>query len=259
MDKHIQKLEEAQSAELEAFKQKQATDLKELIQETLIKQAAELRAFEQKLEAELKAAKDEIEARLAAMRASVDAHDAYYRDRPPPKPLSEEVRTAMRRPEVEGARVAFLEYVREVTGDALIPTNYYDQVLSVALSCVVASSSSPESPAYSASGERALKLVELYCAFVDALLPYQPDAESLPPPDAPRLPWESDAGAASSAASGKVFYYCEGIGGYWVDDGRELRSAIEAAVEAAAAGNGKGNDNDKGTGTASDGIIICAQ
>ena len=64
-----------------------------------------------------------------------------------------------------------------------------------------------------------VRLVELYCVFVDSLAPFQPDAESLRHADeAPKLPWED-----SECTEGKVFYYIPSCGGYWVEGSDKFR------------------------------------
>ena len=237
----LRKFSEAQSTDLAALKNKQATELKDAIQQLLVSQAIELAAFDVKQRSDLAAAEADAEkaeadvaAMIADLKAAVEARSAYDRDHPDqPKPLREEVLTAMRREDVAGARSAFLAYVGEVTSDRLIPTNYYDQVLGVAVSAL------KDETDRDAFVRKLSRLAELYLAFVDALAPYQPDPEDISSrKDVPRLPWEADIEDTAC----KVFYFLEGSGGYWISRGDELRSVValtasgqDAVVAAAAA------------------------
>lgn len=199
----LRKFSEAQSTDLAALKNRQATEL-----------AA--------AEADVEKAEADVAAMVADLKAAVEARSAYDRDHPdPPKPLREEVLTAMRREDVDGARRAFLAYVGEVTSDRLIPTNYYDQVLGVAVSALM----DDETADRGAFVRKLARLAELYLAFVDALAPYQPDAEDVSSrKDVPRLPWEADVEDTTC----KVFYFLEGSGGYWISRGDELRGVVTA-------------------------------
>jgi hypothetical protein len=229
----LAKFSKTQVFDLAAFKNTQASHLKDTIQRMLVEQAIELGAFEAKQRADLVAAEADVaraDAELAALfdgfTVAMEARSAYERDHPEPKPLRDEVLTAMRRPEVEGARRAFIDYVREVTRDKLIPTNYYDQVL-----CVAIMSVQEGEPELSQSAvAKVARLVELYLEFVEALAPYQPDAEDVRVSNsAPNLPWECDVGETSD----KVFYFLEGSGGYWISRGDAFRGVIAAAAAAA--------------------------
>ena len=228
----IRKFSEAQSSDLAAFKNKQASDLKDAVQQLLVEQATDQSAFEAKQRADLVVAEanvDKSEADLAAMvaglKAAMEARATYDRAHPEREPLREEVLTAMRRPKVDGARRAFLAYVDEVTSDALIPTNYYDQVLGVAVSAL------KDETDRDAFARKLSRLTELYLAFVDALAPYQPDAEDVSfIMNKPRLPWEADL----CDTAGKVFYFIEGSGGYWISRGDELRGVVDAIADATA-------------------------
>ena len=221
-----------QATDLYEFKNKQASDLKDVIQELLIKQSTDLHEFTNKQDADLKSENDavekaeaELQGMVAAMKEAIGARVAYDRDMPPPKPIRDEVLTAMERADVNGTRAAFLAYVDEVTGGALIPTNYYDQVLGHALQAVAKDFESEGANVQDAQRKIA-RLAELYCAFVDVLAPFQPDDDDLRP-DVPRLPWED-----TSDKAGKVFYFLQGSGGYWISNGSELREMIAAAAAA---------------------------
>ena len=219
-----------QAKDLDDFKNSQASELKDILQEMLIKQSTDLHEFKNKQDAELKSANDdvekakaELEGMMVFMKEAFEARAAYDRDRPPSKPIRDEVLTAMQRPDVNGARMAFVQYVDEVMGGKLVPTNYYDQVLGYALTVVGNDFES------GGTKQKILRLVELYCAFIDVLAPFQPTDDELSS-DAPRLPWED-----TSDKTGKVFYFLQGSGGYWISNGSELREMLVIAAAAAPA------------------------
>ena len=141
--------------------------------------------------------------------------DAAFAKDHPAEPLHDAVLTAMERPEVDTARVAFLNYVAEVTGDRMFPTNYYDTVLFGALRVVASNRPSNLEAAY--------RLVELYCSFVDALAPYQPDAEAVSATGT--MPWDAEN------TDGKVFYFVPCSGGYWVEGSTKFRGMLASACE----------------------------
>jgi hypothetical protein len=155
--------------------------------------------------------------------------------------LSDEILGALERPEVDGARVAFLEYVGEVTGGKMFPTNYYDNVLAGAIRAVIARRAEEEKAETSedtkAVGARRVakmlgevrRLLELYRAFVEALLPFQPDAATTA-----CLAVVAGTGSPFSApvAPGSVFYVAPGSGGYWVQSVAQVDAMYGPVVEA---------------------------
>ena len=124
--------------------------------------------------------------------------------------LKEKVTSAMRRPEVEAARGAFLDFVAEVTSNKVIPTNYYDTVLGIAIGSLEEPTCWKTMDTYSYS-YKMIRLIDLYLAFVDAIVPYQPDAGETDEDD----------------ISDKVFYFIEGSGGYWISRGNYYRNAFK--------------------------------
>ncbi len=228
-----------QATDLDDFKNKQASDLKDIIQVLLIKQSTDLHEFKNKQDVDLRSANDANEkakAEFEGMLAAMGARAAYDRDMPPPKPIRDEVLMAMQDPDVNGARMAFVAYVDEVMGGALVPTNYYDKVLGHAL-MAIGKDVNEKTSGGTKQNAKILRLVELYCAFVDALAPFQPDDDELRS-DAPRLPWED-----TSDKTAKVFYYLQGSGGYWISNGSKLREMLVVAAAAAADADADANAN----------------
>lgn len=128
----------------------------------------------------------------------------YEDEHGPPPEIPDNVLGAMERPEVNGARMAFLDYVAEVTGGQLFPTNYYDQVLAGAVRSLRRSGRFDQGVAD--------RLLHLYCAFVESLLPFQPSAEAVQASkNRPALPWN-----APPPNAGDVFYFIPSSGGYWI-------------------------------------------
>ena len=154
-----------------------------------------------------------------SLRDAMAARAVYDREHPM-APLPDSVLTALERPEIEAARVAFLDYVSEATHNQTFPTNYYDKVLLGAIRAV--------------SGEpnKVVRLFELYCDFVDALAPFQPDAATVrAAAAAPKLPWDDDI----DNTAGKVFYFVPCSGGYWVEGGDTFREMLQSIKDALAA------------------------
>jgi hypothetical protein len=154
--------------------------------------------------------------------------------------LSDEILGALERPEVDGARVAFLEYVHEVSGGQLFPTNYYDQVLAGAVRAVIARRAEEEKAETSedtkAGGARRVakmlgevrRLLELYRAFVEALLPFQPDAATT----ACAMAAGKSSPFSAPVPPGSVFYVAPGSGGYWVQSVAQVDAMYGPVVEA---------------------------
>jgi hypothetical protein len=144
------------------------------------------------------------------------------RDHPPFR--TEELMTAMLRPEVEAARCAFLNFVAKVTSNKVIPTNYYDEVLGVAIASIE-DPTTDDSIAMNTFSQKLIRLIELYLAFVDTLVPFQPGEEVIRAiMDKPMFPWEVE----KDDITFKVFYFIEGCGGYWITRGDNFRDAVKA-------------------------------
>ena len=120
------------------------------------------------------------------------------------------------RPDVERARMAFLECVDRVTDGELFPTHYYDRVLMGAVMSTV--KRVDDASAAADVGQ----LADHYYAFVDALEPFQPDH--------PRV--AGDERAVSDLAKGCVFYLLPSLGGYWVEGSANMRRKVEPIVNA---------------------------
>ena len=154
------------------------------------------------------------------------------------RPLPDAVLTAMERPDVKAARLAFLGFVDEATDGAMLPSHHYDMVLLGAIRHVTAAlRTGPVS--VDRTVDKAIKLVglvELYCAFVDALAPFQPDASAFgsapSAPSAPTLPWEDTDDDCGCRQDGKVFYFLPGFGGYWVEGSGKFRTMLESIEHA---------------------------
>jgi hypothetical protein len=154
--------------------------------------------------------------------------------------LSDEILGALERPEVDGARVAFLEYVGEVTGGKMFPTNYYDNVLAGAIRAVIKRRAEEEKAETSedtkAGGARRVakmlgevrRLLELYRAFVEALLPFQPDAATT----ACAVAAGKSSPFSAPVPPGSVFYFAPGSGGYWVQSVAQVDAMYGPVVEA---------------------------
>jgi hypothetical protein len=120
--------------------------------------------------------------------------------------ISDEVENALARDEIMTARLAFLDYVKVATGGVMFWTNYYDQVINGAIKAVAGT------PPSSERVDKIVKLIELYCAFIDTLIPYQPDRKDF---------------QGLGDLEGKVYYYVPQSGGYWVDGSRKYREMLE--------------------------------
>ena len=138
--------------------------------------------------------------------------------------MSDDVLSAMERLEINDARMKFLKYVDEITGKEIFPTNYYDQVLIGALSSIVKSGN--------ANHENVSRLVDLYCEFVDALMPFQPSPEYVrQAANAPLAPWEPPL---PTVDSGRIFYFIPCSGGYWVENSANIRKQFIPIINALA-------------------------
>lgn len=138
------------------------------------------------------------------------------------KTISDDVLSAMERPEINDIRIKFLKYVAEITNKEIFPTNYYDQVLMGAVSSMVKSRN--------ANNENVGRLVDIYCEFVDALIPFQPSPECVSQAaNAPRAPWD-----APLPNTGSIFYFIPCSGGYWVENSANIRKTFVPIINALA-------------------------
>ena len=155
----------------------------------------------------------ETEAIISEMKECLKKRKEFEATASPAPEIPESVLNAMEQPLVKEKRNALLNYINEVTNNALFPTNYYDKVMIMAISHVAKKIKQDENDNDNMENITIIvKIINLYLDFIDSLLPYQLPKDVVEYSSAlPKMPFESP-----EPEPGSVFYHIQSCGGYWV-------------------------------------------